>query len=120
MKNTVVFERKSITLNLDNFYKANIKQTIRKVYTNKYKEKEKGSLNIHINVFVPEPKYYNEPIKYYDSIRPNDKVSTLLIAKCTVEALTGIAFYHAEQVINLSVDKEYGEPVVEVVIERLV
>lgn len=115
-----VFERKIITLSLNDFFKRNIKQTVRKAYTNKYKAKEKGSLNIHINVFVPVPKYYNEPIEYYDAIRPNDKISPLMIARNVVEALLKTALYSEEQIINLSVNKSYGDSVVEVVIERLI
>lgn len=116
---SVVLNRNGITINLNDFFKRNIKQTIRKAYTDKYKSKEKGSLNLYINVFVPEPKHYNERIVYYDAIKPNDEISPLMIARSVVEALLKTAFYNEEQIINLAVNKGYGDSAVKVVIERL-
>lgn len=117
---SVVLNRNSITLNLNDFFKRNIKQTVRRAYTDKYKSKVKGSLNLYINVFLPEPKYYNEPIVYYNAIKPNDKISPLMIARNVIEALLKTAFYSEEQIINLTVNKDYGDPRVEVSVEEMV
>lgn len=112
----MVLERRSILLDIKECMK---KQYIKKAYTDKYTTRIVGSINLKINVFVAKPTHYNQPINCYEVIKPNSKIDLLEISKAVTEALIKTAFDRKEQIIKLETNKNYGDPAIEVIVEKL-
>ncbi len=121
MRNSIALRCKVIYIKLDeNFKNQSIKTHIRKAYTDKYKKyKAVGSIKIDINILCKTPLHNNQPVPFYDSIKPNNEINTLNIIQSVIEALTKTAFIKASQIVELSVSKQYGNGTLEVIIEEL-